>query len=172
MEMMTMVILIGASGAGKTTIAREIESRYCDAIDVFYFDSIGVPSVEEMAAKHGSGEAWQHATTVEWLQRLAKSARPERPLLFEGQTRLSYLAEGAAAAGGIPYVPVLVDCDDQTRISRLSSARNQPDLANDTMMNWARFLRVEARDNHCRILDTSVTSIDACVDYVVKLLSA
>jgi len=59
---MAFVILIGASGAGKTAIARSIAE--CDAdVSVFHFDRIGVPSVEEMVAEWGSGEAWQRVKT-------------------------------------------------------------------------------------------------------------
>ena len=48
---MRLVILIGASGSGKTTIARAIEHRYPDEVEVLYFDRIGVPPVEEMIAE-------------------------------------------------------------------------------------------------------------------------
>jgi dephospho-CoA kinase len=60
---MPLVILIGASAAGKTTIAKAIEARHGDEADVHYFDRIGVPSVEEMIAEYGSGEAWQRVKT-------------------------------------------------------------------------------------------------------------
>ena len=42
---MTIVILLGASGAGKTTIAETIAARHADTIEVFHFDRIGVPPV-------------------------------------------------------------------------------------------------------------------------------
>jgi shikimate kinase len=53
---MPLVILIGASGSGKTTIARAIQERYAESVDVFFFDRIGVPSIEQMIARYGSGE--------------------------------------------------------------------------------------------------------------------
>jgi uridine kinase len=56
---MPLVILIGASGSGKTTIARRIEDRFAEDVEVFYFDRIGLPSPEKMIAEYGSGEAWQ-----------------------------------------------------------------------------------------------------------------
>ncbi len=75
---MFLVILIGASGSGKTTIARAIEHRYAEQVEVFYFDQVGVPSVEEMIAQYGSGEGWQRAKTLEWMAKLAQFARSGR----------------------------------------------------------------------------------------------
>ena len=46
---MSLVILTGASGAGKTAIASVVATRYPD-IAVIGFDSIGVPSAERMIA--------------------------------------------------------------------------------------------------------------------------
>lgn len=167
---MSVVILIGASGSGKTTIARAIEDRFAETVDVFYFDRIGVPSVEEMIAQYGSGEAWQRAKTIEWMATLAQAVKPGRNLLFEGQTRLSLLAEGAAATGGLAYRPILVDCNDEIRSQRLRIQRQQPELANADMMNWARYLRREARGSGCAILDTSLLSLDDSVAYVMGRL--
>jgi len=166
---MQFVVLTGASGAGKTTIARAIEERHADEIDVFYFDRIGVPSEERMISEYGSGERWQRAKTIEWMAKLAPLSRSGRGLLFEGQTRLSFLAEAAKTAGGIAYLPILVDCDDQTRSGRLAQ-RKQPELANANMMRWARHLRDEAATFGCEILDTSTVSQEQCITYVLNRL--
>jgi len=133
---MQLVVLIGASGSGKTTIARAIEERYSDEIEVLYFDRIGVPPPERMIAEYGSGEEWQRAKTIEWMAKLAPLCRSGRRLLFEGQTRLSFLAEGAEAAGDPAYLPILVDCDDKTRSTRILLERKQPELAKENMMDW------------------------------------
>jgi hypothetical protein len=167
---MPFVILIGASGAGKTTIARAIARRHAGDVEVFHFDQIGVPCVRQMIAEFGSGEGWQRAKTVAWMAKLAPLGRCGRRLLFEGQTRLSFLAEGAEAAGGCAYQPILVDCDDETRSRRLSVEREQPELANETMMNWARYLRREARGGRCEILDTSTLSLEKCIAHVMARL--
>ena len=50
-----LVVLTGASGGGKTTLARAIKERYPDECDVLFFDSVGVPSPEEMK-KWGDGQ--------------------------------------------------------------------------------------------------------------------
>lgn len=52
---MAFVVLIGASGSGKTTIARAVAARHGAEAKVFYFDSIIIPSVDEMIRECGSG---------------------------------------------------------------------------------------------------------------------
>ena len=168
---MSLVVLIGASGAGKTTIARAIEDRCAGSVEVFFFDRIGVPSPERMIEEHGSGEQWQRAKTIEWMSRLARRVKPGRQILFEGQTRLAFLEEGAAAAGPLAFRPVLIDCDDTTRTTRLTRDRGQPELATEGMLNWARYLRREAKDRGCAILDTSTLSLDDAVSYVMARLA-
>ncbi len=167
---MPLVILIGAFGSGKTTIARAIARRHADDVEVYYFDRIGVPSGERMITEYGSIEGWQRAKTIEWMAKLAQLSKTGRKLLFEGQTRLSFLAEGDAAAGGLAYLPILVDCDDETRLKRLASERGQPELANDNMMNWARYLRNDAKQSGCEILDTLRLSVDESVSHVMAKL--
>jgi hypothetical protein len=168
---MPLVVLIGASGSGKTTIARAIEERAAGTLDVFFFDRIGVPSPEAMIAAYGSGAAWQRAKTIEWMIKLAPAAAAERKVLFEGQTRLSFLAEGAAAAGGVGYRPILVDCDEAARAKRLTE-RGQPELADGDMNNWARYLRAEAKAAGCDTLDTSCLALEDALAFVMARLDA
>ena len=101
-----MVVLTGASGSGKTTIARAIEQRHANLATVLFFDCIGIPPVEQRIAEYGSGEAWQKATTLRWMERIA-AMQQDRDILFEGQTRISFLREGIASAGiaKIPHRP-------------------------------------------------------------------
>ena len=163
---MGLVVLTGASGSGKTAIAEAITSRYFGHVDVYHFDRVGVPPLEQMIAKYGSGEVWQRATTFEWMARLAAIPPIGHRTLFEGQMRLSFVSEAAAAAGITNYALILVDCDDATRTRRLAFHRGSPDLANTTMMNWAMYLRDEAKQLRCTILDTTLTSLEACVEQV------
>ncbi|MBY2947022.1 AAA family ATPase [Rhizobium leguminosarum] len=167
---MPLVILTGASGAGKTTIAEAIERLHGKKIDVFYKDRIGVPPVEEMIDKFGSVEGWQRAATFECMARLSPLVTQGRSVLFEGQSRFAFLVEAAERAGIMPYACMLIDCDDETRTRRLSSDRGQPELANADMMNWASFLRNEASEYGCEILDTSNLTLEQGVEPVLRVL--
>jgi shikimate kinase len=167
---MAFVILIGASGSGKTAIACTIASLYSRDVQVFHFDHIGVPSAQQMIAEYGSGEAWQRAKTLEWIAKLASVVPATSGVLFEGQTRPSFLAEAAEAMGNIKYTVILIDCDDRTRARRLSHDRQQPELITDDMMNWAQYLRREAQAHGYEILDTSALPLHESVAYVLARL--
>src|SRR5262245_23598371 len=169
---MRLVVLTGASGSGKTTIARAVQQRRAGLATVLFFDSIGIPSVEHMIARHGSAEAWQEATTLQWMERIASMSAHARNVLFEGQARISFLKKGIASVGIDDFLIVLVDCDDATRARRLSLDRKQPDLANPTMMHWAKVLRSEAELAGCEILDTSTAPLEACVEHVCSLFGS
>ncbi|RUM05535.1 AAA family ATPase [Rhizobium chutanense] len=167
---MPLIILTGASGAGKTTIAEAIERLHGQDIDVFYKDRIGVPPVQEMVDKFGSVEGWQRAATFEWMVRLSPLVTEGHNVLFEGQSRFSFLAEAAERAGISEHSCILIDCDDETRARRLSIDRGQPDLANPDMMNWAAFLRREAETYGCENLDTSNLTLEQGVERVLREL--
>jgi len=165
---MPLVVLTGASGSGKTTLARAIAVRRGGQVEVHFFDSIGVPPVEQMIAEYGSGEGWQRVKTVEWMHRLAPSVLSGRNVLLEGQTRIAFLKEAVAATGLAQYRIILVDCDDATRTHRLVAERGQPELASPAVFSWAKFLREEAERGAHEILDTSTNSLDVCTERICR----
>lgn len=65
---------------------------------------------------------------------------------------------------------ILADCSDNVRHARLRTDRNQPDLANPTVMNWARYLREEAWSAGFEILDTGRFPLIECVDFILQRL--
>ena len=167
---MRLIVLTGASGSGKTTIARVIQARHADRVDALFFDSIGVASPNQMAAEFGSPEGWQRAKTIEWMTRIVTTSHLQRNVLFEGQMRLSFLIEAISAADLPDHHIILLDCDDVTRKRRLVDNRMQPELADSRMMDWARFLRDEARRHQCEIVDTSFATIEASAERIARHL--
>ncbi len=167
---MRLIILTGASGSGKTAIANAIEMERPGLAEVLHFDRIGVPSSDAMVAGWGSVEAWQRAITLEWLARISAMSKRDRPVLFEGQMRLAFVREGLLSAGLTCARVILVDCDDTTRAQRLAVDRSQPELASPTMMNWAAYLRREAKEATCDVLDTTGISLKDSVEQVCRYL--
>jgi chloramphenicol 3-O-phosphotransferase len=167
-----LVIMTGASGSGKTAIAKAIERDH-PSMTVFRFDTIGVPSPEAMATfgtGHQPGGAWQRAMTLEWFERIAQVVAPGKTVLFEGQMRIAFIQE-AITAFAIKNARILcVECDDLTRTRRLTHDRLQPGLANKSMMEWSRYLHEETIEAGHQILDTTNLSLADSVAVVLKLL--
>jgi hypothetical protein len=141
--------------------------------EVRFFDSIGVPSAEIMATytgDYGPGGGWQRAMTMEWMQRIAPLLNSGKMVLFEGQMRIAFIEEAIAAAGIRNARIVLLDCSDSVRAARLTHDRRQPDLANENMMRWGRFLREEAKRRGYEILDTGSIPFTSSVDQLIAYL--
>ncbi len=166
----SLVVLTGASGAGKTAIALQCEKLGLLGVTVFRFDNMDVPSPEVMetyGTGHQPGGAWQRAMTFARLERIAPVLGAGTNVLFEGQMRIAFIKEALATSGIESARIVLVDCEDEVRIARLTQDRNQPELADANMMNWARYLREEAVREGCEILDTSSLSLKESVARVL-----
>jgi dephospho-CoA kinase len=160
------VILTGASGAGKTTLARYYLNHYPAECDVFFFDAIGVPAADAMERDYGSGPAWQRARTLEWMARIRPCLSTRRPVLFEGQMKIAFIKEALTTHQITTAHVVLLDCDDVTRTARLRGDRSQSELANPIMMNWARCLREEAFELGVETLDTGHKSLAQCIAHL------
>jgi hypothetical protein len=167
-----LVIMTGASGSGKTAIAKAIERDF-PSITVFRFDTIGVPSDEVMATfgtGHQPGGAWQRAMTLKWFERIAQEVSAAKTVLFEGQMRIAFIQEALVAFAVKDARVLCVECDDLTRTRRLTHDRLQPGLANESMMGWSRYLHKETVEAGYRILDTTNLSLAESVSVVLELL--
>lgn len=163
-----VLVLTGASGAGKTTLVRALEARALSGVSCHYFDSIGVPSAEVMERDFGGGAGWQEATTRTWIGRL--SSRTDRIAVLDGQTRPSFVRAAFQHAGLRQGVIVLIDCAATERSHRLKGARGQPELATAQMDTWAAYLRGQADALNLPIIDTTSLTVEAALNELVELI--
>jgi hypothetical protein len=165
--------LIGASGAGKSAVARAL-ARTSAEVSYLHFDEI-IAEMGFWAA--GEAEAWQRRATHEWCRRIAQlgqhhagSARsPARHVLLDGQTRHEFVAEACAAAAISEWQVVLVHCQREERETRLN-ARGEPQLASPEMQQWADWLWRDAQARAIPVLDTTQRSIESARAQLAALL--
>ena len=163
-----LLVLFGASGAGKTAAAQGVAARALPGVQVHHFDAIGVPAPEVMVREFGSGEGWQEDATRRWIARIARNVDQVPIHLLEGQTRPSFLRDAIGAEGIAHSRLVLLDCNAEVRRVRLSGPRGQPELASERMEEWAKYLRREAAAANAMIIDTSTRSPDEVVALVLR----
>jgi signal recognition particle receptor subunit beta len=155
-----IVVVTGASGAGKTALVTRLAARRLRGVTCAFFDSVGVPPPDEMPPD------WQQTTTRAWIERLASESADVAVL--DGQTRPTF-ALRAFAELGVDGSIVLVDCERTVRDARLA-ARGQPELATDTMHVWAAYLRGQADALGLPVIDTTALDLDSAADALTSLL--
>ncbi|HEX6039765.1 AAA family ATPase [Longimicrobium sp.] len=169
MEMPAVLVVTGASGAGKTTLVRALQAGAPAGIVGRHFDDIGVPSVEEMVREHGSGDAWQRAMTHRWMRMLRDL--DVSAVVLDAQVRPSFVREAFEAEGVRCGGIVLVDCDAHVRRARLIE-RGQPELATPQMDQWAAYLRGQADALGLPVLDTTDLSVEQGVGRLREIIDA
>ena len=164
-----ILFISGASGSGKTTLLKEMAHRFpLHATACFHFDSIGVPSVEEMIKVYGSPSEWQKVMTEKWVERLLTEFSDKQHIFFEGQVNLEFIETAFMKHSFKNYKIILIHCDDVIRHERLRDNREQPELINQDMDNWAHFLKRQALERGVPILDSGALSVAEMADWVGK----
>lgn len=163
--------ITGASGAGKTTLVSELKAKYGNRNTWAFehFDSIGVPSTEEMTRQFGSPSDWQKAMTFEWAKRLISNYTDKEIIIFEGQVNLVFIKAAFEACNFFNYTAILIDCQPDVISARLK-LRGQPELDNEDMRNWFRFLRDQAIQSATPIIDTSKLTKEQMAEVFEKYL--
>lgn len=153
--MKEIFFITGASGVGKTSLLDELKKKLShEECEFLHFDSIGVPSVEDMVKEYGSPSAWQKKMTLKWVHDLVNNHDAER-IFFEGQVNLKFIQDAFKHYGFTDYQVVLIDCSEEEMASRLIHQRGQPELLNDDMKNWLKFLRKQAVELSVPVIDTT-----------------
>ena len=166
----TILVVTGASGAGKTAAVRALEARAVPGVRCFYFDSIGVPTPDVMQRDYGGGEQWQASATAEWLARLSDLPEDVCVAVLDGQTRPSFVFRDARRAASRTLNVVLLDCTSDVRAGRLHGPRQQPELANSQMDQWAAYLRGQADALNLAVIDTSSLTVSESADQLEAIV--
>ncbi|HAT7869366.1 TPA: GNAT family N-acetyltransferase [Legionella pneumophila] len=165
-----IVLITGASGVGKTTLLKEIEQQYPqETISSHFFDSIGVPSFDDMIQQYGSTEKWQEITTRRWIERLSQ-IHDKKLIFLEGQFNPEFALTPLKEHGIKNYLLICLHTEQAIREHRLSVLRNQPELADIHMNNWALFLKEKTIEMGGVILDSSQDSINMLVMELMELV--
>ncbi|MEP6763818.1 MAG: hypothetical protein ABJB66_05865 [Gemmatimonadaceae bacterium] len=169
MQCSRILVVTGASGAGKTTLVRTLEARSVPGVSFHYFDSIGVPSVEQMVADYGGGAQWQLAMTNQWIERLADNG--DGLSVLDAQVRPSACREAFTRMHVDGHI-VLIDCRPDVRENRLRELRGQPELVTRDMACWGSYLRGQADALGLPVIDTTLLSVEAAADILHAQVSA
>ena len=166
----TIVFITGASGTGKTTLVDRMKKKYAASDWLFlHFDSVGVPSADEMRQLYGSPSAWQEAKTNEWIERLV-NIYDNQKIFLEGQVNLQFIRAGFQKYNFENYKIVLIDCSEDEMFHRLAYKRRQPELFSDSMKNWLRYLRNQAIELKVPVIDTSNLSKKEVIEEFEKTI--
>ena len=152
-----LYFITGASASGKTVLLSEV-TKSRPELKAWFFDSIGVPSLEEMKARFGGPEQWQVHATGEWIRKLSES-EDEGLVILEGQVRPSVVLQAAQAEGFAELHITLITCSHAERKRRLHEERAQPELDHLDMYAWAAFLQGQADALKLEVIDTTGLSI-------------
>jgi len=150
-----ILVVTGASGAGKSTLVRRLAALGLPGVGCYEFDTIGIPSAAEIAARFGGGEGFQAWALDAWVGRLARNDDRVAAAVLDASVRpraaLDALARHGIARGAV----VLVDCDYAERNARLRGPRGQPELATAQRDGWAAYLRGQADALDVPVVDTT-----------------
>jgi len=148
-----ILVLTGASGAGKTTLILKLNDLAIPGVKGINCDRVEIRNDEETTDR-------QAAVLRYWISELSQPEAGLELAVLDTQIRPHRALELLSQAE-IEYAQiVLVDCDPVKRNERLHVDRGQPELANPRMDCWAAYLRGQADASKLSIIDTSNDSVD------------
>jgi ribosomal protein S18 acetylase RimI-like enzyme/energy-coupling factor transporter ATP-binding protein EcfA2 len=162
LEPPAVLVVTGASGAGKTTLVGRLAALGLPDVGCYEFDEIGIPSDAEIEARFGR-EGFQAWALGEWAARLARNADRVRVAVLDAQVGPRAALDMLARHGIGWRAVVLIDCAYAERNARLRGPRGQPELATARMDGWAAYLRGQADALKIPVLDTTAASLDESV---------
>lgn len=157
-----IIVLTGASGAGKTTIALKLKELAIPGVESINCDRIKIDTANP-------GDI-QVATLRYWISHLSERRGEDELAVLDTQIRPHRALEVLSQEGVQHMQIVLVDCEPVKRNERLRTERDQPELATQQMDCWAAYLRGQADALNLAIIDTTSDSIDKSVELLAGLV--
>jgi hypothetical protein len=157
--------ITGSSASGKTTLLKGVINSIFPKLTTYYFDEIGIPTVEEMNNKFGGPAQWQAYNVHKWIERINLSESAEI-IVLDGQARPNVILDTARKLEIKSLHITLIDCSHDVRRNRLQKIRNQPELDKLDMYTWAAYLRGQSDALNLEIIDTTDKNIK---DSVIEL---
>lgn len=108
--------------------------------------------------------------TEKWVDDLLSNYLDKKLLILEGQLNLQFIKDTCANHNFKNYEIILIHCDDTIRHERLRKNRNQSELVNHDMDNWANFLYRQAQQMNVTILDSGILNVEQIVDELVSMV--
>ncbi len=167
--MKKLIFVMGASGSGKTFALKKIEKETSDQYAICHFDSLGIPSEKEVREKWNGWDTWVKMRVNEWMEIILKNYLNNKITILDGQFRPELIEEVCKRNGISDYKVILIDCSDTERKKRLLK-RGQPELANETLPIWAKFLREEYAKRGFTIIDNTSLSEEEGVSVLKRTL--
>jgi dephospho-CoA kinase len=160
-----ILVLTGASGAGKTTLIKDLEAMQVSGIACFNCDVIYHDLPEEIRK---DGLIAQDAILSHWVSHVLDHNEIEVAVLdtqIRPHRARALLSKRELATTQI----VLVECEQYERTMRLHGPRGQPELDTTQMENWAAYLRGQADALGLESINTSGVDSSASVAQLLKL---
>ena len=151
---LAILVLTGASGAGKTTLTLKLNELEIPGVKGFNCDRVKIESDEMSASTDLQADILRY-----WISHLSQSETGIELAVLDTQIRPHRALEVLNQAEILSRI-VLVDCEPVKRNQRLHMDRAQPELANPQMDCWAAYLRGQADALNLSIIDTSNDPID------------
>jgi energy-coupling factor transporter ATP-binding protein EcfA2 len=165
LEKPAVLVLTGASGAGKTTLAIKLDQLAIAGVAAINCDRVKIEFPES-----GDPSDYQAAILKYWISQVRDDKGQIELAVLDTQIR-PHRAREALNRAMVAYSEiVLVDCDPARRNARLRGERGQPELANAQMDCWAAYLRGQADAMGLPIIDTSEDPVERSLEILVDLV--
>ena len=163
-----ILVLTGASGAGKTTLINGLASAQLAGVACFNCDVIYRNLPEEVRK---DGILAQDAILLHWVTQVLREDGIDVAVM-DTQIRPHRAQALLTRLGVTTSQIVLVECEQAERNERLRGPRAQAELANSQMEHWAAYLRGQADALGLERIDTSGTAAGDSVAQLRELVRA